>query len=339
MAALKNHTALVTGANGFVAGHLIKLLLEEGYNVRGTVRSEAAADKLRATFSQYEPQLSFAIVRDITKAEEYDGALDGVTSVFHTASPFLLSVTDLTKELLEPALHGSTAILEAAAKAPSVKHVINTSSCAAVLDVLKGLRPDYNYTEKDWNPTTWDEAANSNPVLAYCASKGFAEKAMWDFMEEKKPGFVLTSLDPSWVFGPHVSAPASLEKLNESSAVMWSFVGATQLHNFDFGGYVDVRTYAKANLLALEKPELSAGERFIVSISFDWQQTADIIHAEIPELANRVPAGPGVPIDHYTFDGSKISKVLGLEYIPLNQTLKDIYSQLLEVEKATAVSA
>jgi NADPH:quinone reductase-like Zn-dependent oxidoreductase len=34
-------TILVTGATSFIAGHIIKLLLEKGYNVRGTVRSQA----------------------------------------------------------------------------------------------------------------------------------------------------------------------------------------------------------------------------------------------------------------------------------------------------------
>ncbi|GBL61148.1 hypothetical protein AVEN_259698-1, partial [Araneus ventricosus] len=31
-------TVLVTGASGYVAAHIIKLLQEEGYKVRGTVR-------------------------------------------------------------------------------------------------------------------------------------------------------------------------------------------------------------------------------------------------------------------------------------------------------------
>jgi nucleoside-diphosphate-sugar epimerase len=30
---------LVTGASGYVASHIIKILLENGHNVRGTVRS------------------------------------------------------------------------------------------------------------------------------------------------------------------------------------------------------------------------------------------------------------------------------------------------------------
>ena len=38
---------LVTGASGFIASHLIKLLLEQGrYHVRGTVRSKKKQEKV-----------------------------------------------------------------------------------------------------------------------------------------------------------------------------------------------------------------------------------------------------------------------------------------------------
>jgi cinnamoyl-CoA reductase len=33
------HTVCVTGAGGFIASWLVKLLLEKGYTVRGTVRN------------------------------------------------------------------------------------------------------------------------------------------------------------------------------------------------------------------------------------------------------------------------------------------------------------
>jgi nucleoside-diphosphate-sugar epimerase len=37
---------LVTGANGYIAMHVIKLLLNDGHQVRGTVRSLADEKKL-----------------------------------------------------------------------------------------------------------------------------------------------------------------------------------------------------------------------------------------------------------------------------------------------------
>ena len=37
------------------------------------------------------------------------------------------------------------------------------------------------------------------------ASKAFAEKAAWDFVEKEKPNFSLSTIQPSLVFGPIVS--------------------------------------------------------------------------------------------------------------------------------------
>ena len=41
-------TVFVTGANGFVASQLVKLLLEQGYRVRGSVRDPSKAKELSA---------------------------------------------------------------------------------------------------------------------------------------------------------------------------------------------------------------------------------------------------------------------------------------------------
>lgn len=62
------------------------------------------------------------------------------------------------------------------AYAPSVNRVVLTSSCAAVLDFKAGDNGK-DYTEKDWNPTTWEFAISGEKNQAYQASKKFAEKA------------------------------------------------------------------------------------------------------------------------------------------------------------------
>lgn len=60
---------------------------------------------------------------------------------------------DVTKDLLTPAIKGTTEILKSAQKyGPSVKRVVVTSSFASVVDLSQGNRPGYAYSEKDWNP-------------------------------------------------------------------------------------------------------------------------------------------------------------------------------------------
>lgn len=57
----------MTGANGFIAVWVVKTLLEQGFAVRGTVRSESKAAHLRETFASYGDKLEIVIVEDITK--------------------------------------------------------------------------------------------------------------------------------------------------------------------------------------------------------------------------------------------------------------------------------
>lgn len=75
-------TILVTGASGFVAAHVLNEFLEHKYKVRGTVRSEASANKVRKTHSKYGDALSFAIVKDVAAPGAFDEAVKGVDGVY-----------------------------------------------------------------------------------------------------------------------------------------------------------------------------------------------------------------------------------------------------------------
>jgi nucleoside-diphosphate-sugar epimerase len=54
------------------------------------------------------------------------------------------------------------------------------------------------------NPIT-EQEAHENPATGYRASKTFAEKAAWDFLEKEKPNFTIATVNPPLVFGPIVS--------------------------------------------------------------------------------------------------------------------------------------
>jgi nucleoside-diphosphate-sugar epimerase len=45
-------------------------------------------------------------------------------------------------------------------------------------------------------------------MMGYRASKTFAEKAAWEFIEKEKPNFTLATINPPMVFGPIVSFPS-----------------------------------------------------------------------------------------------------------------------------------
>jgi uncharacterized protein YbjT (DUF2867 family) len=61
---------LVTGANGYIATWIIRLLLEQGYTVRGTVRSADKGKYITEYFGKMgfgSDKLEIVIVSDIAK--------------------------------------------------------------------------------------------------------------------------------------------------------------------------------------------------------------------------------------------------------------------------------
>jgi nucleoside-diphosphate-sugar epimerase len=57
---------LVSGANGFIAMWVVRTLLEKGYAVRGTVRSQEKGQHLTDTFKKYGEKFELIVVQDIT---------------------------------------------------------------------------------------------------------------------------------------------------------------------------------------------------------------------------------------------------------------------------------
>lgn len=331
-------TILVTGASGFVAAHVLTVFLQQGYKVRGTVRSDSTAENVRKTHSEWSSQLSFAIVPDIRAPNAFDEAVKGVDGVIHTASPFQMSVEDNERDLLEPAIKGTEGILQSIAKnAPHVKRVVVTSSFAAILDMSKGSAPGYVYTEQDWNPCTYEEAKSGPGPVAYCASKAFAEKAAFDFVENKKPGFDVATICPPMIYGPNDHAVQDLNKLNTSSADIYRFMNGSTKEPGETGFplFCDVRDVATAHLKAYEVKE-AGGERFAVTGgNFSYQQVCDILRENFPEIKDKVPEGEkGQKLrDTFTLSNEKAKKVLGVQFRGIKESIVDTGKSLLQLEK------
>ena len=79
-------TVLVTGVSGFIATHVALRFLENGWNVRGTVRSEDKGKKVAELpcFKSYGDKLSFTVVEDLVSGD-FTEAVKGVDAVAHTA--------------------------------------------------------------------------------------------------------------------------------------------------------------------------------------------------------------------------------------------------------------
>ncbi|KAL9142422.1 hypothetical protein ABFS82_14G167900 [Erythranthe guttata] len=81
----------VTGASGFIASWLVKLLLHRGYTVKATVRNLGDPSKvahLKALEGAKERLELFEA--NLLEEGSFDAAVDGCDGVFHTASPVLI---------------------------------------------------------------------------------------------------------------------------------------------------------------------------------------------------------------------------------------------------------
>jgi nucleoside-diphosphate-sugar epimerase len=345
---------LLTGANGFIAQHVLSQLLEAGHSVRAVVRSQEKVTQLTSTFFSFtsSSRLDFGVVNDITAPKAFDGVLVSnppFDVVAHTASPFNYRTAESNSDFLEPAVKGTTEILEGIARvAPSVKRVLLTGSMAAIINfgAEKVTKPVKVYSEKDWNPTEWEQALTTkNMSTVYQASKKYAEKAGWDFVATRKPNFDLVVLNPPMVYGPVFDADSipQPKDLNQSTwGIYNNFLGAgktsasevppTGLHL-----YVDVRDIALAHRLAIETPA-AGGHRFVVAGgAVSNQRIANILREKLPELRERIPLGKpeeaGLPEGSFEADASLVKETIGLTFRSVEETIGDLAVQLAEIDQ------
>ncbi|KAA1477465.1 D-lactaldehyde dehydrogenase [Dentipellis sp. KUC8613] len=325
---------LVTGANGYIAAWVVRTLLEQGYSVRGTVRTASKGDHLKKIFSSYGDKFELVVVEDITKDGAFDEAVKGVDLVEHTASPFHFNINH-PDDLIVPAVKGTTSILNSILKnGSSVKRVVLTASCACV------LKPGI---VGKWDETSWNEPSilevqekgtKAPGIAMYRASKTLAEKAAWEFVETHKGeiGWDLAVLNPPFVFGPPIHEVTSLDSLNTSMLDFFKAVVKGAKTNDELASQgsalIDVRDLGLAHVLAAQKAE-AGGERIIVSGGpFFWQELVDVANSIQPPIIAGLPKGvPGATkgkqyiIDYET---AKSDRILGLKTRSFEETVRDI---------------
>ena len=146
-------TVLVSGANGFIAQHIVKQLLEKGYTVIGTVRSAAKGESLKQLTNS--DKFSYEIVRDTEVKHAFDYVLDRHQNVdkFIDAVGTIPLGVNYERQLIRRSAKGVIHILQSIRHhAPNVKKVVLTSSLAACLNVKQSADPNFVVDESSWNP-------------------------------------------------------------------------------------------------------------------------------------------------------------------------------------------
>ncbi|KAJ3789542.1 hypothetical protein GGU10DRAFT_43364 [Lentinula aff. detonsa] len=326
---------LVTGANGFLGAHIVKEALDSGYLVRGTVRSQAKADDLKKVFPS--DKFETAVVPDLITGD-YTEALKDVTAVIHSASPFTMGLTDPKKDLLDPAIDGTTNILRAA-YAAGVKRFVVTSTIGALPNKPESLFADTTYGPDDWLPVTYEQAASGTlpDFIVYITSKKYAELAAWDFAKEH-PDVKVTAVNPTIIYGPVIHPISSLKSLNASNMAIYSLInGSKTIPPDSVPVFCDVVSAARIHVKALDS-EPTYGKRVLFAKGpATMYQILQVIAKARPELADRFPPIPEVdPVA-----GKAISRIdsriamdtLGVKGLELEETVLQTVDNLLELEK------
>lgn len=346
----RSKPVLVTGATGFVAGWLVKKLLEEGFTVHAAVRNPDNAEKL-AHLNQLAANSKGSIKyfkSDLLVEGSYHDAMQGCELVFHTASPFINVVENPQKDLIEPAENGTENVLKEANRIPTVKRVVVTSSCAAIYTDASECKdaPNGMLNEIIWNTTA------SIDYQPYSYSKTLAEKKAWE-IANNQDRWDLVTINPSLVMGP---------ALNSGSVTSESYNILTQLGDgtMKMGapklglGMVDVRDVADAHFAAGFTP--TAQGRYITS-AHNTHLLA-MAQALQPKYGDQYPlpkkslpkwllvlVGPLVNkafnrkfirnnVDiAWNADNSKIKRELGIEFRSMQESMEDSFQVLINEGK------
>ncbi|MBV8688669.1 MAG: NAD-dependent epimerase/dehydratase family protein [Candidatus Eremiobacteraeota bacterium] len=246
----------LTGATGFVGGHILRALIERGYSVRALVRDKDAVQLPCDT-----------IAGDLRRPGELARAIDGCRYVIHSAALYSFSAR-LRREIYLTNVAGTAGLLEAA-RVAGVERAIVTSSSAA-LGVSRNGRL---LTEADWG--------NDDSGSTYHNSKVAQERAAF------ASRVAVTTLLPTTPVGPGDAKPTPTGQL------ILDFMRGRMFSKPPRRGglnLVAVEDVARAHVDALTRGR--SGERYILggeNLTLDqlWQVLAEITERPMPRA--RVP--------------------------------------------------
>ncbi|ELR03709.1 hypothetical protein GMDG_06343 [Pseudogymnoascus destructans 20631-21] len=269
----------LTGANGFVACHILSDLIKAGYLVTATVRSKTKSQQMLDAHPEW---------KDI-------------------------------KEIIDPAVQGTTSLLKSVHEygGQQVKRVVLLSSSAAIVNPMEDTSiTETHIARKIGSRQVTAEMAveQQNPLFGYCAAKTLAEKAAWKFIEDNKTSFDLTVINPDVIIGPMLHNVSTPEKINETNMVtIYNFLDGTTTGVGEWGLPFYHFVWLRLFLIGISWNQALTDGRLMCETSPEhmfclWtapqhqrvglvlavitpQLVVNIIRKNFPELKSRVPEG------------------------------------------------
>jgi dihydroflavonol-4-reductase len=313
--------AFVTGGTGFIGANLVRLLVQEGYQVRALVRPSSCLDNLR--------DLDVELVKGDLNDPEVWQQMQGCQVLFHVAAHYSLWQSD-REQLYHHNVMGTRNVLAAARKA-NIERTVYTSSVAAIGVGLPGEIVDETH-----------QSPIEELVGHYKKSKFLAEQ---EAIQAVQAGQDIVIVNPSSPIGPLDIKPTP------TGDIILRFLRRQMPFYLDTGlNFIDVRDVARGHLLALEKGR--KGDRYILghenlTLKQLLDQLAQLTGLKAPQSS--VPAwlplsvawiderilaplgkAPSVPLDGVRmahqpmyYDASKAVRELGLPQSSISTALKD----------------
>lgn len=238
---MRRQWTLVTGASGFIGSTLVRRLIERGEYVKAFVRPGANLAPF-VDLPQDRLQLAFG---EIVVSHTVYRALAGCDKLFHVASAFKYT-SARPREILDPAVVGTQAVLEAA-RHRHIEHIVVTSSTA----ILGTIDATQNEPMDETHPNNL-----TDPEL-YVRAKIEAAEVVQQAVDRGQP---IISVLPAGVFGPGDWKPTP----NGKTLIDYLKLSAGRKIPVTDGGIsvVDVEDVADGHIAALAKGR--PGERYIL---------------------------------------------------------------------------
>ncbi|MGR3465075.1 NAD-dependent epimerase/dehydratase family protein [Limimaricola sp.] len=271
---------LVTGAAGFVGGHLVRHLHARGDRVRAMVRDAAQAAAL-------EP-FAEVVLGDVTRPETLGPACEGVTGVYHIAGLF-------RQEGVPDSAFWDVNV-------DGVRHVFEAAIAAGAARVI---HCSTNGVHSDIKDPPADETADFNPGDLYQVTKLEGEKIADSYFEEGRIGGLV--IRPTMIYGPGDDRTLKLFRMISRRRFFYVGPGTALTH------WVDVRDLAEAFRLAMQRDDVN-GEAFLIG-GARYHELKDNVHEiarqlGVPEPWLHLPVAPVMTLALLT---EKICKPIGVE--------------------------
>ncbi|KAJ5195729.1 hypothetical protein N7449_006208 [Penicillium cf. viridicatum] len=272
---------LVTGANGYIASHVVNQLLQLGYNVRGTIRAEKPWLEQFFAKKYGEGRFETMLLPAFTK-DALEPVLRGVSGVINLASD--VSMNPDPHMVIPLAVGNVLNLLETAAKQPSIRRVVLTSSTTAAFTLQPGKKGVVVGNET-WNDESvraaWDPDTPSEfkPFLVYTASKTEAERKAWEWVRLNEPSYGFNSVLP--------------------------FMNAVKTNEKPVEWYVNVEDTARLHVIAALDMEVESERLWACAAPMNWAQIIGILQNLRPNNT-LIPTAPiEEPKDYTEIVGSR----------------------------------